>query len=659
VSQLLPPETPTPAHTIGRTRSQTPVYGVTAPGGTRQDGQDGPGGDAGADIAVQPSAPSAARRGRAGWKEVLAVLALSTFLAALVWHNAWRHPFSTQVGVWGDADEYTWFLGWIPYAIGHGLNPLGTTIANFPHGVNLMWNTSLLLPSFIMSPVTVIFGAAFSYNVLATAAPALSTTFAYMAFRRWTAPLPSLAGALVFGFSSYMVAQSVGHLAQTFVISAPLVLIVLDRLLVVQASRPWLDGLMLGGLAWAQLLTGEEVLVVEAIAVAIALFVLLAINDRAVFPHVRYAVKGLVVATGSFLVLALPFLAYQFLGPDRVQDEHVKNVYVNDLLNFVIPTNIDKFAPAAALNLSNQFVPHNGSEQDAYIGIPLLLFIAFTLVIARRRRVTWVAFSVAAVVALLSLGPTLHVLGHITTFELPDAWLQDLPLLKNLLPDRFASMTFLGVGWLVAIGLDELKRLKLPAKAGGWALAGVGLVALIPTSNYPAAASPMYTAFSTGLACPAPTSGPQLSPRPVALVLPAMDEMWLRWQAESKFCYAMPTATGMAGTNKGDVGHQRLMIRVGQPQQRLPALTPAVRAQAAADLKALDVKEIIVAPEYPYSGQPVWGPYGQARLVAWLEGLLGQVPVNSHDAFFTYVWKHLPPNRDIATGHVAYVRGAL
>ena len=654
----MPPESPTPTHALGRSRSEASVYEVTAPPEAGEGAHDAAAGDA---TRTTPSPPAVAGvvRGRASWRELLVVLAVSTLLSALLWHNAWRHPMSTQVGVFGDADEYTWFLGWVPYAIGHGLNPLGSTFANFPRGVNLMWNTSLLLPSFLMSPITVIFGAAFSYNVLATAAPALSTTFAYMAFRRWTTPAASLAGALVFGFSSYIVAQSIGHLAQTFVMSAPLLLIVLDRLLVVQRSRPWVDGLMLGVLAWAQLLTGEEVLVVEALAAAIGLFVLLAINDRAIFPYVRYACKGLVVAGCSFIVLAVPFLAYQFRGPDRVQDAHVKNVYVNDLLNFVIPTNIDKFAPAFALNLSSQFRPHNGSEQDAYIGIPLLLFIILTLVVARRRRVTWVAFSVAAAIALLSMGPSLHVLGHTTTFELPDAWLQDLPLLKNLLPDRYASMMFLCAGWLVAIGVDELRRFKLPVKASGWALAGIGLVSLFPITNYPAAASPTYAAFSTGLVCPRPTAGPQVSPRPVALVLPAMDEMALRWQAESKFCYAMPTATGMTGTNAGDVGHQRLMIRVGEPGQPLPALTPAVRAQAAADIKALHIKEIIVAPEYPYSGVPAWDPNGQAQLIAWLEGLLGQVPINSHDAFFTYAWKNLPPISDIASGHVAYIRGAL
>ena len=116
-----------------------------------------------------------------------------------------------------------------------------------------MWNTSVLLPGFLMSPVTVVFGAAFSYNVLVTAAPVLCATFAYVAFRRWACPLPALGGALVFGFSPYIVSQSVGHLSQTLIMSAPLVLVLLDRLLVVQAGRPGWTACSSGLLAWAQL----------------------------------------------------------------------------------------------------------------------------------------------------------------------------------------------------------------------------------------------------------------------------------------------------------------------------------------------------------------------------------------------------------------------
>ena len=118
------------------------------------------------------------------------------------------------------------------------------------------------------------------------------------------------------------------------------------------------------------------------------------------------------------------------------------------------------------------------------------------------------AFAVGVGTAILSLGPSLHVLGHTTAFELPDAWLQDLPLYHNLLPDRFASMMFLSVGWLVAIGLDELRRFSLPLKAPAWALAALGLVALFPITAYPAASSPMYAAFATGLGLPPPDVRP-------------------------------------------------------------------------------------------------------------------------------------------------------
>ena len=75
-----------------------------------------------------------------------------------------------------------------------------------------------------------------------------------------------------------MVSQSVGHLAQVLIMSAPLLLVLLDRLLVVQSGKAWLDGLLLGLLAWAQLLTGEEVLAMEAVTAAIAVAVALALS---------------------------------------------------------------------------------------------------------------------------------------------------------------------------------------------------------------------------------------------------------------------------------------------------------------------------------------------------------------------------------------------
>jgi hypothetical protein len=544
-------------------------------------------------------------------------------------------------------------LSWAPFSIGHGHNPLITHYVNFPSGVNLMWNTSVLLPSFLVSPATVLLGAAFSYNVLATMAPVLCTTFAFVAFRRWTRSLPALGGALVFGFSPYMVSQSVGHLAQVLIMSVPLMLIVLDRLLVVQSGKAWLDGLLLGLLAWAQLVTGEEVLAIEAVTGAIAVAVLYAVTRREVGRHLAYALRGSVFAAALFAVLSAPFLAVQFLGPYRVQDVHPRNAYVSDFLNFFVPTHLTQLAPASALRVSAHFTG-NASEQGAYIGIPLALFIILALVLARRHTVTWVALAVAAGAGLLSMGPTVHVLGHVSHLYLPDYVLQKLPFFHNLLPDRFASTMTLGLGLLVALGLDELKHLRPSAIAGGWALAGVGLVAIVPTVHYPNSDSALYKAFYTGFSCP--LRAPGSSHPPVALVLPVVNELDLRWQAESKFCFVMPSDTGMTGTNSGDVTGQGVLFTVGNPALPVPAMTAAVRAEAAQEIKSLDIQEIIVDPENPAS--PPGTPQDQAQLVAWVGWLVGQAPQQSTDPYISYVWKHLPSAADIASGHVGTFSGS-
>ena len=47
----------------------------------------------------------------------------------------------------GDADLFSWYLRYAATAVSHGHLPaLVTSAMNAPVGVNLMWNTSLLLP---------------------------------------------------------------------------------------------------------------------------------------------------------------------------------------------------------------------------------------------------------------------------------------------------------------------------------------------------------------------------------------------------------------------------------------------------------------------------------------------------------------------------------
>jgi hypothetical protein len=199
----------------------------------------------------------------------------------------------------------------------------------------------------------------------------------------------------------------------------------------------------------------------------------------------------------------------------------------------------------------------------------------------------------------------------------------------------------------VALGAEELRRRKLVFQVPGWALVGLGLAAIFPMTSFPAAGSPRYLAFETGLSCPSRSPGGRPA---TALVVPAVNEMDLRWQEEAHFCFTMPSATGMTGTNSADLSLTGVLLNLGQPGQALLPTTLAERAQAAEEIRRLHIKEIVVGPEWP--AVPPWTPQGQAEAVSWVTWLVGKAPEQSKDPYIAYIWKDLPPASDIASGNV-------
>ena len=169
-------------------------------------------------------------------------------------------------------------------------------------------------------------------------------------------------------------------------------------------------------------------------------------------------------------------------------------------------------------------------------------------------------------------------------------------------------------------------------------MAGVGLLAILPTIHFSNSFSPLYTAFDTGFSCPKTSGSPAHSP--VSLVLPVVNELDLRWQAESNFCFVMPSDTGMTGTNSSDVKNNGVLFTVGNPALPQPPMTPAVRKQAAQEIQSLHIGQIVVDPETPAS--PPGTPQQQAQLVAWVGWLVGQAPRQSQNPYITYVWKEYP-----------------
>jgi hypothetical protein len=468
----------------------------------------------------------------------LVTLAIAAGLAVAVFWPSWQAPTSRLLGAGrGDGALMTWFLRWTPLAVSHGLNPLFTDHLNVPSGVNVMWNTSLLLPGLLLGPLTVAFGPVLTFNLLSTLALCLSAFTATVAFRRYLGGVAAVIGALVYGFSPYMLAQDRAHLQLSLAFLPPLLFMAVDNVLVGQRRSALLSGGVLGALAAAQLLIGEEVFALWAVMAVVQVAVMALLFPRRVASKVRYAAIAFGAAAVAFVAIAGYPVWFQLLGPQHVSgDIQSGNRYVTDLWNFVTPTRVQAIAPDAARRLAAQFTG-NFAETNGYLGIPLILILSFTVARwVRSEPVVRAAFPLALAAIVLSMGTRLHVAGHVTGIRLPWAALQRLPLLQSAVPNRFMLLGMFFCALLLGVFVDQGLRWRWTGRVPAALLVVGALVALAPRLAVPAGevAPPR---FFTG---PAVRGVPEGS---VVLVAPFPGPRTatpMTWQALAGMRYRMP-----------------------------------------------------------------------------------------------------------------------
>ena len=389
---------------------------------------------------------------------------LTTFIgfvaaAVLLFHRAWAHPLTRWVGGPGDPPKFMWFLTWNPYAVTHWINPFFTHHINSETGVNLLWDTSIPLPSWLLTPVTAVFGPLLSYNVLATASPALSGFCAYLACKRyvqshWAAAI----GGAIYGFSPYVIAQTVGgHLTMSLAFTAPLMFILLDEILVRQ-TRPWKPvAVLLGVLAGAQVLISTELLVTEALTAGVVTIVLCALNWHDMQRHAPYALRALALAVVVFVAIAIVPVSYALASSRRPTHGTLygPDTFVSDLYGFVVPTAYQQVHPKSAENITNNFTDSCcPADSQTYLGAPLIVFVAVIAIRRWSRPIVRVLSISAVAMLILSLGSHLHVNGTVTTISLPLKWIEHIPLVSNLLAARLMMYVYLFSGMLLAIFVD-------------------------------------------------------------------------------------------------------------------------------------------------------------------------------------------------------------
>ena len=424
--------------------------------------------------------------GRHGTLALAGLYYLLAALAITLW--LWRDPASRMVaGNPNDADQMAWFFRYDATAIAHlHLPALVTTAMNAPQGVNAMWNTFMLLPGVVLAPLTLIAGPQASMTLLMTVGFAGSALAMFAVLRRWDVSVPAAAiGGALYGFSPAIMHSAIGHYDLQFLVFPPLIVDVVLRLMLgrVTARR---GGLVLGLLVTAQLFITEETLFDTAVAGAVLLLALgirrrplAGLRQRLGEPALRARVKTVVVGLGIGCAVTLLIAGYplwvQFFGPlPQHGSPFTTDFFKNDLSGFVVPSAlmlIHTSGTAATAGSYQGQLP----EYLGYLGWPLLIVLIAAATrfwrqpVIRALAVTW------AITDVFSLGGTLLVSGHgHAAVKLPWYWLQSLPLLNAVLPDRFSLLADGAAAALLAFAIDAaipafavLAVRRLPRLAAG------------------------------------------------------------------------------------------------------------------------------------------------------------------------------------------------
>lgn len=583
-------------------------------------------------------------------------------MAVGVHWNVWgSHP--TSVTIYGpDQLQSISMLRWVPFALAHGHNPLFSAYSNYPYGVNMLVNTSVLLLGLLAAPVTVLLGPVAAYNALMTLALSTSAASAYLLLRRWVQWRPAAAiGGLLFGFSPYAIGQSLGHLHLVFTALVPLFFWALDRLVRAGGASPWRPGCVLALIVVGQFFLSPELMVTTVLigvaALGAAAWACRPLNrDKA-----RHTVTSLLIgAAAAAAVLAYP-IWFMERGPGHVVGpvQPAPQAYRADLLGPLVPDSLMRLAPAGWARTAGHFAG-NAAENGSYLGVTLLVVLAVSVVVLRRDPVIKVSAVTGVAAFVLSLGAAVVVrsapMPVATGFPLPGRVLADLPLVSNIVPARFSLFVDLAAAAVLARALERLhasvgrsrrrgahRTHAAPITAQPWsslvvpsAVAIVALLPLLPVTPIRGVAPVATPGYFTSAAVDTIPDGSVAVLYPYPTGGAAQVDEWqaaagLRFKMVGGF-YVVPgpdhhLATQSPAGRASITSASLLALQAGTP----PARSDALRSSILAEWRGWHVGTLIAVPDA--GADP-------AGAVAFFQWLTGEPPTREAGAL---VWYRLHP----------------
>jgi hypothetical protein len=452
-----------------------------------------------------------------------------------------------------DVASYVWDLWWVPHQVFRLDNPWFTTHMAAPVGIQLGYDTTMPLVGMIMSPVTLVFGPAVSFNLLSIVMPGLLCYVMYRAARLW---LRSQAGAIAagafFGLSSMLAEQDWAHLN---IVAGTLFLPMTVEAAVRLRRNPgrW-PAVILGLVLGASLLVNQESAVLAVILAALLIIPWLA----------RHPARDRVVALTMGGVAAVVVASPQLIAMIQQAGSGGTGVNGVDPHLLAVTSKIygvgitDLFAPAQRVGYYGlqQLAAASGSAPDhgrtaegmPMFGLVLTVVALLGLAVSWRRRSAWQLAALWLGSAWLALGATLYVLkvqhvpfqqiwnGVRVSPVMPYTWLMRLPVLSAFREaDRFAILGLVGAALLAGAAVDWLRYHARPfivvvaalavLEAGSTGLLHTGLMpAALPGLDHPIAADhsgSIVLDVPFGLRGGIPQYGKQMAP--AALVIATAD----------------------------------------------------------------------------------------------------------------------------------------
>jgi hypothetical protein len=220
-------------------------------------------------------------------------------------------------------------------------------------------------------------------------------------------------------------------------------------------------------LAAAQMFVSEELLVDSAIAAVIALVVLAACRPREVVARLRPLAIGLATAAVAGLVLAGRAIWVQFHGVVvRDASATVTILYNNRWTNlgtlpyaFVTPSKSVLFHSTYTAYSASRY-PQPTPEYLAYLGVPLIILLLAAIVVFWRNLPVRAAGITCLALEWLAMGSRQLNPKAVTLpgFLLPWGYLDHLPVISGLVPDRLCIVADAAAAALLAYALDLARK---------------------------------------------------------------------------------------------------------------------------------------------------------------------------------------------------------